>query len=445
MKHPSNYFRHYRGHILFLILFVVMPLVLWLADQGVQLDFTDFYSAMTTIGKIAGLVGVCLFASNIFLSGRYACIDKLFGGLDRAYLFHRRIGISAFLLLTLHVLAMTIRNAQFSARAVFDFTFDFSDTTINYGRFGYYGLLVVIIITLFVRLKYERLKRIHTFMGIFLFLGGLHVYFIPSDVAVNLPLRYYILGVVAIALLSYLWRTVLKQWLVPRIMADVVEVNKLGDSVTEVIVQPRDGNINFKAGQFNFWRFKQKNFPYEDHPFSITSSTEEGKLRMSAKALGDFTKILPTLSVGAVAEIQGPFGGFSIDRSDNTKQIWIAGGIGITPFMSMARTMRDTIEKDSSLKDYNISLFYSVKNDAEMIYKQELEDIAKKVPGFKFFPWVAERDGYISGEVIVKKMKVIDADIFICGPKSLLSALSSQFKALGIPASRIHFELFKLL
>ncbi|MDQ3014522.1 MAG: ferric reductase-like transmembrane domain-containing protein [bacterium] len=422
-----------------------MPLVLWLADLGLQLDFTDFYSAMTTIGKIAGLVGVCLFASNIFLSGRYTFVDKLFGGLDRVYLFHRRIGISAFLLLTLHVLTMTIRTWQDSFRSVIDSAFDVTDTTINHGRFGYYGLLVVIIITLFVRLKYERLKRIHTFMGVFLFFGGLHVYFTPSDVAVNLALRYYILGIVTIALLSYVWRTVLKRWLVKRIIADVVEVNKLGDFVTEVIVKPRDGNVTFKAGQFNFWRFKQKGFPYEDHPFSITASTEEGRLRMSAKALGDFTKILPTLSVGAVAEIQGPFGGFSIDRSENTKQIWIAGGIGITPFMSMARTLRDTIGKDPSLKEYTISLFYSVKNDAEMIYKQELEDIAKKVPGFTFFPWVGERDGFISADKIVTKMKVIDADVFICGPKPLLNALSSQFKALGVSKSHIHFELFKLL
>jgi predicted ferric reductase len=435
-----------RAKILFVILFVIAPILLWVLEAGEQFVFTDFYNSMTTVGKITGIVGVCLFAANIFLSGRYTFIDRIFDGLDRVYLFHRKNGIAAFVLLTIHLAAMTIRNWQFGFQYVIDFAFDLSDWPILFGRLGYYGLLVIIFITLFIRLKYERLKFLHSFMGVFLFLGGLHVFLIPSDVVSNLYLRSYILTVVGLALLSWVWRTVLRHWLLNRMKADVIAVNKLGDSVTEVVMKPRSGKVHFIPGQFIWVKFRQDGFLYEDHPFSLTASSEEDTLRISAKALGDFTKILPELKAGAVAEIQGPFGGFNfMRRSQNNKQVWIAGGIGITPFMSMARSLRDRGEREPELKKYDISLFYSVKTDAELIYGKELQEIAQKNPHFKFYPWIAERDGFITAEKISQKTSIKDTDVFICGPKPLLSALSTQFVAIGIPKSDIHYELFKLL
>jgi predicted ferric reductase len=433
-----------RGRILFYILFLALPLILWVSEGGDQLLFTNFYNVMTTLGKAVGIVGVAFFAGNLILSGRYTFIDWLFHGLDRSFLFHRRTGITAFILLTLHLVAMTLRNWQYSFQAVTDFLFNFSDAALNYGRIAYFGLVVLILITLYnqinLRLKYEVLKFLHSFMGLFLFFGGLHVFLIPSDVVSNLYLRWYILGIVTLALLSYLWRTVLKRWLIIRHKADVIAVNKLGDSVTEVVMKPQQGNIAFTPGQFMFWRFKQAGFPYEDHPFSITASAEEGMLRLSAKALGDFTSALPQLQPGAKAEIQGPFGGFTMDRVTQGKQIWIAGGIGITPFMSMARSLRD-----QGVTDQNITLFYSVKTQSELIYGKELEEIAQKVSGFNYVPWVAEQQGFITAEAIVKKMPIINTDIFICGPKPLLKALQKQFMDLDIPKSLLHFELFSLL
>jgi predicted ferric reductase len=434
-----------RGKLIFYLLFIVIPLGLWISDSSVLL-FDDYYNTLTTLGKAAGIVGLCFFAANIFLSGRYTFIDKLFGGLDRVYFFHRRVGITAFTLLSVHLLAITLRNVQYGWQSVIDFTFDLSSWPVLFGRLSYYGLIIIIFITLYVRLRYERLKLLHTFLGVFLFLGGLHAFLIPSDIAANQLLRFYVLGIATLSLISYAWRTVLKRWLVPRIKADVIAVNKLGDAVTEVVLKPRNQKINFIPGQFNFWRFKQENIPYEDHPFSITSSTEEDTIRLSAKALGDFTKRLPELRPGAVAEIQGPYGGFSfLKRSQNKKQIWIAGGIGITPFMSMARSLRDRVEKEPELKAYDISLFYSVKNEVELIYGEELKAIANTVPNFTFFPWVAEHDGFITAEAISKKTSLSDVDVFICGPKPLLNALNTQFVGLGISKSHIHFELFRLL
>jgi predicted ferric reductase len=436
-----DHLRRERGGFLFFLLFGIIPLSLWLSTPGSQLNFQGYFAVMTMIAKIAGILGVSHFAGNIFLSARYKFIDRLFDGLDRAYLYHRKIGIAAFVLLTVHLVAITLRTWQTSFMDMVRFTLNYSYPPIVWGRVAYLGLCILVIITLFVRLKYERLKFLHTFMGVFLFFGGLHVYLIPSDVATNIYLRGYILGIVGIGLLSYLWRTVLKRWLIRRIIADVQAVNRLGDAVTEVVMKPRPGKIAFIPGQFIFVKFRQPGFPYEDHPFSLTASTEEGTLRISAKALGDFTTQLSELNSGAIAEIQGPFGGFSFTRAKTKKLIWIAGGIGITPFMSMARSMRDR----SDLKEYGIHLFYSVKTESELIYGKELEDISTKVSSFSYHPWIAERDGFITAEAIAKRVDIIGKDIYICGPKPLLKALQSQFKNIGTPANQIHFELFRLL
>src|SRR4051812_24135521 len=110
-----------RGKILFYILFIFAPLAFWLLEAGDQFITTDFYNTATTIGKMAGIVGVCFFAANIFLSGRYTFIDKFFGGLDQVYLFHRKVGITAFTLLTIHLIAMTFRNLPYGWQAVWDF------------------------------------------------------------------------------------------------------------------------------------------------------------------------------------------------------------------------------------------------------------------------------------------------------------------------------------
>ena len=321
------------GKTIFYIIFAAIPAVLWYASSGFDAtSFSSGYQMVSIIAKMAAIVGICFFSGNLILSGRYKIVDRLFGGLDRVYLFHRRTGITTFILLSTHVVLISARTLFESYDAFIAFVTNITYLPINFGRFAYGGLFVIIVITLWFgrKIKYERLKFIHSFMGVFLFFGGLHAFFIPSDIATNLPLRWYVLGLASLGIISWLVRTVFKRWLVRRHILDVIQVNPLPGIVTEVIMKPRNEKIRFLPGQFIFVRFRQKGFPYEDHPFSLTASPEEGRLRISAKAIGDFTTKLKELKPGAEAHVQGPFGGFSFLRFKNKKQIWIAGGIGIT-------------------------------------------------------------------------------------------------------------------
>lgn len=434
------------GRILFYILLGVVPIAFWLVGEGQQLLFTSFFSSLTVVGKVAGILGICFFAGNLILSGRYHFIDRLFGGLDRAFLFHRKTGIDTFILLTLHIAALTGRYWQFSFDAMIQFLINLGNTPVNYGRLAYGGLFILIILTVFFsrKFKYEHIKFLHSFMGAFLFLGGVHAFLIPSDIASNLYLRWYVLGVATIALASYVVRTLCKRFLVPRIRLDVVAVRPLLGNVTEVVMKPKE-KILFLPGQFVFVRFKQKGFPYEDHPFSITASTREDVLRISAKAVGDFTRRLPELLPGATAHVQGPYGGFSFFKVGGRRQVWIAGGIGVTPFMSMARTLQEQSVDDPLLQKYDIVFFYSIQTAADAVYVEELQNIAAQLPNVALHVWVTESDGYLTAEKISRMENVTDRDVLMCGPQPMMDALMGQFVSLGVPPKKIHFEKFKLL
>lgn len=432
--------------LIFAAIVGAIPFGLWVAAPDPQLIWADWYFGLTTVGKACGIIGLCSFAGNLILSGRYRWLDYAFAGLDRLYKFHRKNGIFAVSLLSAHVSVMVFRPAVLSWDEFWRSTLDVRDLAINFGRVGFFGLVVIVGFTLLRagRMKYEYLKRTHQFLGAFLFAGGVHAFFIPSDISQNLALRWYVLGLTGAAFASYLLRTVMRRWLVNKAVCDVVAVQVYAGNVTEVVMQPRRGRVTFVPGQFIFVRFRQVGFPYEEHPFSLTASPYEGKLRISAKGIGDFTRTLPTLKPGAVAEVYGPFGAFSFRRVANPRQVWIAGGIGITPFLSMARALRDGAQNPETAW-VKPTLWYSVQARAEFVFRDELEAIAKQRPDFTFVPWVTAEQKYLTVDAIKRAGGLDGREFFICGPKLMMRSLKQQLRAAGVAAGHIHIEEFRLL
>jgi len=110
--------------------------------------------------------------------------------------------------------------------------------------------------------------------------------------------------------------------------------------------------LQFNPGQFVFISFNQESLS-ESHPFPISSGPDENLLRITIKNLGDYTKTLTEkLQKGTIAKIEGPYGVFSYKNTPNENQIWIAGGIGITPFVSF---IKDMFKK--RVNNINITLF----------------------------------------------------------------------------------------
>jgi predicted ferric reductase len=158
------------------------------------------------------------------------------------------------------------------------------------------------------------------------------------------------------------------------------------------------------------------------------------------KALGDYTKNIQALTQGTFAEIEGAFGRFVPARYGNSPQVWIAGGIGVTPFISMARSMHDTVSQ--------VFLIYSVATRSEMVEEQILREfLPQNFPNFTFIPYITdERDGkFLTADFVEEQVGGLnDKQIFVCGPPVMMKSMRTQLRAKSVPNRKIHSEEFSM-
>ena len=176
----------------------------------------------------------------------------------------------------------------------------------------------------------------------------------------------------------------------------------------------------------------------ESHPFSL-SSAPDMPLRFLVKELGDYTNKIGSVNKGDSAFVEGPFGAFNFKTFANKKQVWIAGGVGIAPFLSMLRSL------SSKDMEYSVDFYFSVKDKNSLVFKEEIEFIAQRNRNLNVVFWISDEDGFINANYIKEKTSDIkERDILICGPVPMMSVLKKQFLSLGVDKKSIHIEEFQL-
>jgi len=421
----------------------VIPAIIWIFMLSLSVRFADAGSVFTSLGQVTGLVGMAMFSISLILSARVRFWNEWFNGLNRIYINHHRIGAIAFILLLFHPIFLTYNYLTFSLRSAADFWLPSSNWALTFGKIGLFGMIVLLILTFFVSLKYNTWKNTHKYMGLAFFFGGLHSLFITSDISGNIILREYMLTLAGLGILFYIYHTILGRFLTKQFDYIVDEVKKLNGSIVEITLSPFRLNkeMRYSAGQFAFISFADGKIGTEQHPFSFVSSPKENTIKFAIKNLGDYTAGLPTLSKGTLAKIDGPFGVFSYKNIPNKKQIWIAGGIGITPFVSMAVDL--SLSKYA--RDYSIDLYYCVRNQEELVLQDVLTSVANQCPRFRLIPFLSDTDGRINAKFIGSRSDgFLDKDIMLCGPLPLVTSLKEQFAEFGVKKGSMHSEEFSL-
>lgn len=421
-----------------------------------------FPAIMLALGRITGLVGMVMYALNLVYSTRLKFLEYWFGGLNRVYIAHHLLGGFALIFLSFHPLFLALRyiktsllqaalillpNGLFPISALFQTNSDLHSIVLEqwaifFGFIAFWGMVGLLLITFFIRIPYKIWLWTHKFLGLMFFLGGLHVLFVTSDTSKNGPLRYYILVITAIGLLAFIYRTIFGGVVIRKHKYAVERVMLEGGNVTQVTMSPMARPMRYQPGQFVFIRFlhsRKDGIKPEWHPFSITSSPREPVLQVSVKGLGDYTNNLSSLRSGTIAEVEGAYGRFSYSHSKNKQQIWVGGGIGIAPFISMA--------KDLPAQGFQVDLYYAVKTSSEIIDWQLFHDIAVFQNGnFRVVPFIGDRqNGHLNADYIEQiSGSVKGKDIFICGPDGMMKSLRQQFKDKGVPGTHIHTEEFAM-
>lgn len=426
--------RFQTGWLLVWILSLI-PVVLWLYAPTPLPRFSNPTITLSNIGQILGLVGFSLFGVNLLLSARLRWMEKLFHGLNNVYRRHGQIGQTALVMMLFHPLFLLAKYTGGSWRAAALFLLPSSNWPQNFGWLALTSMIILIVLTLYLRPKYNIWKWTHKFLGGAFFLASLHVFLIPSDTTVYPPLKIYLLSLATIGLLAFTYRTLFGRWLVKRYRYTVTQVTRLNTQVTQITLQPQGAPLRFIAGQFVFISFAADTISGETHPFSISSSPTDAQLTVTIKNLGDYTDHVARLPVGARATVEGPFGSFSYQTASNQNQIWIAGGIGITPFISMARSLPAT-------GGYHIDLYYCTKNQSEAVYLAELQQLS---PTITTIPVYSDEQVRLTADLVKQNSGALDGkDIFICAPPTMIQALKQQFMAQGVKQRLIYSEEFDL-
>lgn len=441
-------------------LLCIVPVVLWVRDNPLQYSFTTIFVTAGTFGKIAGLVGLVMYALNLILATRLKFLENFFGGLNRVFIAHHILGGLAIIFLALHPVLLALQELRASVRsaallllpngifpitALFDPSSDLharvlEEWAISFGSIAFLGMVVLLVMTFFMKLPYKFWLFTHKFLGLFFFFAGLHVLFIGGDLSEG-PLTTYILLMVVLGLLAFAYRTLFGKILI-RKYRYFVDASTVEGDVVSIDMRPQQVPLYYKPGQFIFIRFLNAvgdGISDEWHPFSIASSPIGGGLSIKVKALGDFTKSLLQVKRGTSVEIEGAYGKFTYTNYKNTNQIWIAGGIGITPFLSMAQSLQQT-------QNFTIDLYYSVKSESELIGIETLTAMVN-LPNsrLRVIPYDTSWYGFLTAQAIQKMSgELTSRDFFICGPPAMMKSMRKQLTDMKVPNSAIHSEEFAM-
>jgi len=413
-------------------LITVLPVFL-LFYLGPPVTFS--YSDVTQkLGQIAGLAGFTLFALNFVFSTRAKFLEEIFGGLDKVYRAHGVIGGLSLSMILFHPILLVLKFIPSDVAKAAGYLVPSSYWSVNFGIIALLGMITLLVMTFYIKMRYNYWKFSHKFMGAVFIIAVLHVFLVRGVASKDYIFAGYYdyTAVISFIGISCFLYTLLIKNAIWRASVYTIEKIKKRKNTYEIILKPEKKQISYKSGQFIFVKFHNRELTKESHPFSVASS--ENKIRIIAKNLGDFTSNMEKLKIGDKVAVEGAYGRFNFGKKK--EQIWIAGGIGITPFIGMAE----------DLKDRKADLYYSVKNEDEFIMLDELKDTEKKNKNFRIIQWVTSKQGHLSAEEIRKRSGEFEGkEFYLCGPAKMKEELKKELRKMGVNENSIFDEEFNFL
>ncbi len=412
---------------------------------------TASHSFAIELGKNCALMAFMILMIQFIIAARIKWMEKAFG-FDILIRFHKHMGIFALALLLAHPLLIAIGGDAWRILIGLDLPW--------YIWLGKAALVVLVLNILLsglqtsFHLKFENWRRGHDILGpLILGMGFFHSWVVGDDMALASIRGLWIVGLLSAASV-FLYHITIRPQFLKKHAYDVIDVHPETTGVWTIRMRPPEGKQipPYLPGQFHFVTFyRGKDLPVEEHHWTISSSpTQKDHISSTIKNLGDFTATIGETRKGDKAAINGPFGRFSyLLRPQEKNLVLIAGGIGITPFMSMLRHMRDTRDTRS------VCLMYANKKESDIVFYNEISEMqAGGYPQLKVFHILSEPNegwegetGHVNHEKIERLCgRSLDGKVFyVCGPPPMLNTIVNALKNLHVPDKRIRIEIFSFL
>jgi predicted ferric reductase len=429
-------------------------LAVLLAPVLLSLHTGDGSSLLSGLSVGMGLLATSMLVCAVVLPSRLRSLTRTLG-IEGVLGIHRFAGLVVAVLVLLHIALVVAANpanaslldvvhAPNRARAA-------TGATVALG-----GLIGLTVLRKRLRHRYEVWRWVHLALaGSVLVLTALHIWWLNHlvrDAAMRAWFAVLALGVLGVLGYRWLWRPVFSA----RSEYVVREVRVETGSVSTLVLEPRRDRhvlgrraLEFAPGQFAWLRLKPS-IRAQEHPFTIASSAHLGAgTEFTIRHSGDFTRTLRQLRPGSPVWVDGPHGAFSVDLQPATGLVMIAGGVGITPMMSMLRTLAHRRDRRPH------RLVMVARTPDELLFRHELTALQKRLdltvvelvrePPTGWTGASGDVDEELLTALLPGEFRRNQLDYYLCGPPALITDVLTVLDGLAVPFPRIHTEQFDLV
>ena len=398
---------------------LVLIIAVWFSNNGL-IGFSSW-------GRLSGLLAFYLILWQLLLISRVSWIERAWGH-DKVSRLHHLGGMVAICVLVAHPFLLSIGYGRI-------LILDGGDLLL--AVLGYFGIIAISLISLYTirkRLRYEVWYFIHVAMYVAIIIVFEHQSELGGDMRGWFGTYWQALFYLTLTQVIYsrFVRPIITSW------QQGFRVEKIKRESNDVISLYISGNnlarLGVKAGQFVILRFLARGLWWEAHPYSISKLPEGGVMRVTVKALGDFSTKLRGLRVGTHIFIEGPLGKFTSERAGEKDTLLIAGGIGITP----VRAIFEELANNGKRAD----LFYFARAPEDFVLKDELEGISNSSAHVHY---EVTKDSRSSIETVKNSLGDFkNRFVYICGPVPMMEYFKRELLAIGMSKQNILYEKFSL-
>lgn len=438
MKHP-------------LLVLALAPLSLWVIFvlPDTLASHPGFWDWRKALVFLSGILALWWMSAGIVLAARPTWLERRLGGLDKLYRWHRNIGIGAGIFVLTHWMLEWLpkKLAKFGwlperirgPKGPKDWWISLAK---DVGEWAGYILLAMVVIALIRRIPYRWFRLVHKAFGAVFIAGVFHGLLLMPGNFWQQPLGWLTALLAAVGMIPAILSLANLIGQRRQYPARVESLHLHADQVLEVVCRPLNDWPGHAAGQFLFADFARRG--EGAHPFTIASAwnPQQGTLTLAIKGLGNFTQKLPQLiEPGQPLTLEGPYGKFDFGLADpvdrdkaSGPQVWIAGGIGITPFLAQMEA-----RASQSSPQPEIDLFYCSRQPGCFPENLEARCLAA---GVRLHHRLTSRDGHLTTSEVEARLTA-GSSVWFCGPSEWGKALEKTLTAAGLPASAFHREAFE--
>lgn len=385
-------------------------------DISIRRWFAAFFAANA-------FLGMCF---SFILSIRVNLLENIFGGLDKVYKLHKYIGMWYVFSIFMHwgLMPDGINNSPLA-----EFGSDI-------GEWGTWLLLVLVSLSFLKFMPYEWWKITHKLMGLVFLVSIIHYVFSvkPFNLFSATGIVLNLISIIGLVAIYYHFKNINNN---KKFLGKVHNL-KIENDYIDFEVKSANPFPKWQAGQFAFLSVvSSTSIKKEEHPFTIANSSNSDNPRFCIRALGDFTNSLKqNLKEGDLIQLNMPYGKFEL-RENNKNQIWLATGIGITPFLAWLEELKN------SNKSISATLYYLVKDEESNEFVNQLKELCSQTKNIELKIYSSNKQRLIPMQVYLDFDKSLtNSEIYFCGNEKVRKEFKNKLEKLGLPKNSCYYEYF---